>query len=322
MATIFKRGSRWAARVRVKGVSLSQSFVTKGQAQAWATQTEADILSGKYKGGTGKTLIDAIDRYLLEVVPKKKSRASETTMLESFKRQPFAELPLSKITTEMLAQFRDSELARVKASSVLRYLNLLSSVLETARLEWQWIHDNPAKNVKKPSQGRGRDRIFSDDEIERFVECVTRSGACTEIQRTIADVFLFAIETAMRASEIIGLEWSNIDGRAATLEDTKNNDKRIVPLSAKAVSILDGRRQFGRPFELKSHTLAVMFIKYCAECGIVGANFHDTRHTGITRMSKRLTPFELARAVGHRNMSQTLAYFTASADELADKLDG
>ena len=112
-----------------------------------------------------------------------------------------------------------------------------------------------------------------------------------------------------------------IDGRVATLPDTKNGDKRRVPLSSKAVDILNSRRQYARPFEIKRGTLAAMFTKYALEAGVKDANFHDTRHTAITRLARKLSPFELARIVGHRNLSQTLAYFNESAEQIAGKLD-
>jgi len=320
MATITKRGKKWQCRIRLKGISLSQVFITKTQAQTWATQTESAILSGQYDSGSEKTLADAMARYLEEVTPKKKSARFETVVLGALMRLDIAQCQLSKLSPEMLAQYRDSELQRVKPASVLRYMSLMGAVLETAVTEWQWLKENPAKRIKKPAQGKARDRIFTDDEIGQLCVFMGRDSANSTIQQTIIDCFLFAIETAMRASEIRLLEWSMIDGRVATLPDTKNGDKRRVPLSSRAVDILEPRRQFARPFDIKRGTLAVMFTRYCVQAGIEGACFHDTRHTAVTKLARRLSPFELARMVGHRNISQTLAYFNESAESMADKL--
>jgi integrase len=321
MATYTKRGKSWTARVRKRGIDESQTFSSKGQASAWANQLEADITSGAYYAGTRKTLVDAIERYKTEVTPAKKSADIETVILDMLARQAFANRSLSNITTAMIAEYRDAELQRIKPASVLRYLNVLSGVFEQARREWQWIAVNPCKDLKKPGQSRARDRIFTDDEIQRFLDTMGHKQAATEIQQGICDVFLFAIETAMRASEILGLEWDDIQGRTAILRDTKNSDKRTVALSTKAVEILDSRRDKPRPFGLKRGSLASMFRYYAKQAGIDGVNFHDTRHTAITRMAKKLSPFELARICGHRNMSQTLAYFNETADQIAAKLD-
>lgn len=321
MATITKRKQSWFAQVRRKGVSVSKSFRTKGQATAWATQVEADIMSGTYESGSDKTLHDAIVRYRDEVTLNKKSARAEIAILNVIDRASFASERVSDITTEMLAQWRDSELKRVKSSTVLRYIGVLSSMYETMRREWQWLTYNPCKDLKKPSSGQSRDRIFTDDEIQKILAELHHGDATTDVKQAIGDVFLFAIETGMRAGEILGLEWDRIDDRVATLPITKNGTKRQVPLSKRAIEILETRRHHKRPFDIKPGTLACSFGIYCTRAGVLDANFHDTRHTAITRLAKKLSPFELARIVGHRNLSQTLAYFNESADQIAEKLD-
>lgn len=321
MATITKRGKKWAVRIRMQGVSLSKSFLTKGQAQAWSTQTESAILTGSYDSPSEKTLGDAIDRYLREETPKKKSHINETAHLNMIRRQSICDPKLSHLTTEMLAKWRDEMSVRVQSSTARRYLTIVNSVLETCRKEWKWIAANPMKDVKKPAMNRPRDRIFTDEEVERFCDLMGGRPGTTYLQQSIIDCFLFALETGMRAGEITGLEWQDIECRVATLHDTKNGDKRKVPLSLEALRILDSRRIFSKPFGIKTRSLTTMFHHYMKYSGIDGATFHDTRHTAVTRLAKKLQPFELAKMVGHRNLSQTLAYFSASAEDLADKLN-
>ncbi|PIV87803.1 MAG: hypothetical protein COW48_09550, partial [Hydrogenophilales bacterium CG17_big_fil_post_rev_8_21_14_2_50_63_12] len=55
-----------------------------------------------------------------------------------------------------------------------------------------------------------------------------------------APVVRFAIETAMRQGEILGLRWEDVDlkTRVAVLHDTKNGERRVVPLSSAALSVL------------------------------------------------------------------------------------
>lgn len=52
---------------------------------------------------------------------------------------------------------------------------------------------------------------------------------------------LLALETAMRRGELLGLKWANVDlrRRVAHLPDTKNGDERDVPLSSRAVAVLE-----------------------------------------------------------------------------------
>ncbi len=321
MATLVKRGKRWTAQVYKRGIRKAKTFDTKGQASAWATQTEAEILAGSFHAGTDKTFLDAVERYRETVTSTKKSARSENYHLNMLSRLGFADKRLSDITSEDIAKVRDEKLKTLKTGTVRRYLSLLSSIFEYSKKEWGWITDNPCSQIKKPSGGKSRDRIFSDDEVSALLAAMNYGGPASEIQQTIADVFLFALETAMRAAEIVTLEWAMINGRVATLMDTKNGDKRDVALSSAALAILDKRRAFDKPFKVKTTTLSTLFGVYTAKAGIEGATFHDTRHTAITRMARKLTPFELARTVGHRNLSQTLAYFNETADQIAAKLD-
>ena len=323
MATLTKRGKSWLARVRKKGISISQTFPTKGMASAWATKTEADILSGNYKTGSEKTFAEAIERYAEEVTETKKSKSSEKYFLNTLMTHDMASIRVGDITTEMLAKYRNDALTRLKPASVLRYIGILSGVFEHMRTEWKWIDENPMTDLKKPQAGPGRDRIFTEDEISRVLDALGHNSACTDIQQAMGDTFLFAIESGMRAKEILGLEWDRVDTtrRFVTLPDTKNGDRRHVPLSKKAIEIIESRRDHDKPFNLKSNTLKVMFPIYLKRAGIDGACFHDTRHTAITRLAKKLIPLDLAKMAGHRRLDMTLHYYNEPVEDIAAKID-
>ena len=54
---------------------------------------------------------------------------------------------------------------------------------------------------------------------------------------------------------------------------------------------------------------------------IEGLTFHDLRHTAVVRLAKKLSPFELAKMVGHRDLKMTLnVYYQQDAEETAKKL--
>lgn len=320
MATFTKRNKSWFVQVSRRGFRLSKSFQTKGEATAWAAQVEHEIISGKYKTGSDKTFSDALDRYMDEVTPTKKASENERYLIAAIGKAPFCSVRITDVTPEMVAQFRDTLLKTLKPGSVQRYLGLVSAVFTIAQREWQWVHDNPVRMIKKPQSGPARDRIFSDDEIARILDELGHNGPSSEVQQAIGDAFLFALETAMRAGEIRELEWAWINGNVATLPRTKNGDKRNVPLSKKALAILETRRCFEKPFDLKPHTLSTTFSIKCKKAGVEGATFHDARHTAITRLAKLLQPFDLARMAGHRNMTMTLKYYNESAESIADKL--
>ena len=90
-----------------------------------------------------------------------------------------------------------------------------------------------------------------------------------------------------------------------------------MPLSALAGRVLD---DVGGSFGITVRQKDALFRKLCAKAGITGLNFHDSRHTAITRLAKKLTVLELARMVGHRDLNQLLVYYNESAEEIAKKL--
>jgi integrase len=325
MATIKKRGSSWFVQVRRQGVTKCASFSTKSAANAWATHTESEILSGKRRASTGKTLKEALERYEREVTPTKKGQPQELHRIKHLKALPFAEYKLEDVTTPILAAWRDERLKVIAANTFMREISIISSVYEQAKQEWHWATHNPAKDVKKPTQPTNRQRTLSDQEISKIMRYFGLDDNLETItlRQNIAMAVLFAVETAMRRSEILGLTWDriNLKSRVVTLPKTKNGDARQVPLSTKAVTILQRLEHLSKPFDLNKGTVSILFTRACVESGIEDANFHDLRHSAITRLAKKLTPWELCRSVGHRDMKSTLIYYNEKAENIAMKLD-
>lgn len=325
MAAISKRGDKWMARVRITGhPSKTKSFATKSKAQAWATQTEAEILAGIRQDDSSKTFADALDRYAAEVSPGKRGARWEIVRIEKFKRLPFACYPIGNIKTPILAKWRDDQLKTLKASSVNREMNLLSSIFEMARKEWQWISINPVRDVGRPSQPKHRERLFNQSEIQAICNGLGyRPEKPIETkQQIIAAAFMLGLETGMRRGEITGLSWDmvNIKRRFVSLAITKNEDARDVPLSPKAVELLESLRGFDRPFSVDSDTLSTLFRRACLAAGIADAHFHDARATALTRLSKIYNVMELARIIGHRDPRSLMIYYRETAESLAGKM--
>lgn len=76
----------------------------------------------------------------------------------------------------------------------------------------------------------------------------------------------------------------------------------------------------GGSFGLTASQKDSLFRKIRERAAIDGLNFHDARHTAITRLAKKLNPLELARMVGHKDLKMLLVYYNESADEIAKKL--
>lgn len=145
--------------------------------------------------------------------------------------------PIAKITTDDLVKWRDDRLKQIQRSSVRRDANVLSSLFKIARKEWKWIHESPMADLTMPPQAKHRDRRVSDDEIRRLVLASGWDESTpNNFTQQVIIAFLFALETAMRASEIKGLTWDRVCYVA--LLETKNATKRNVPLSKRAMELI------------------------------------------------------------------------------------
>lgn len=329
MATIVKRGDKYTARVRVKGNELSKTFASKTEAREWATQAEADINSRRL-GLTPKniTVGDLIRRYMNEVTPQKRGSRNECIRLGLILKTELANILVSELLPMHVAQWRDDRLKQVQSSTVARELSTVSSVFNYALKEWSLINDNPARKITRPKSNKARTRRPTDDEIHRIcLWCHYDDSTPPKLKKQrVALAFLFAIETAMRAGELCGLEWEDIDfnRRVAHLEMTKNGYSRDVPLSKAAIKLLHQLEQvnLSTVFDLDPDSLSTTFRRACRVCGISDLHFHDSRREALTRMSKKVNVMDLAKISGHRDIKILLnTYYAPDAANLADLLD-
>lgn len=310
---IRKRGDKWSAEIFVNGAREAKSFLTKGEARAWAEDRADALVRPKH------SLRDALTKYSKEVSPLKKGARWEHLRLNSLAgSMPVAGLELSAITTPQLAAWRDKRLTQVAPGTVRREMNLLASVFEQARREWRWIKASPLKDVRRPHNPPARRRGVEQDEIDRICLALGYEDhlPITTKSQEVAIAFLIGIETAMRASEILQAP-KCLKGRIVTLHDTKNGTSRRVPLSKRAIELMGKLKVF----TINSASLDALFRKAKKSCEIENLHFHDARSEALTRLSQKLDVLELAAMVGHSDPKSLLWYYAQRAEDTADKLD-
>lgn len=311
---------KWQAQIAVKGVRKAKSFPTKAAARDWAARQEYLVSIGEHEGAVG-VLRDLFDKYAREVSPKHKGARWEIVRLERFKKDELAGTRLADLTPAILGRWRDRRLSEVSPGTVIREMNLVSAVLTVARREWGLIQHNPMSDVRPPVKPPPRDRRVTDDEITALIE---HGGSDLSKQKARAvHAFRFAIETGMRAGELRGLTEETVDlkKRVAKLLDTKNGTSREVPLSSKAVELLEALPEAETYFDLTAANLDALFRKARDDAKIKGLRFHDSRHEAVTRLSRKLDVLSLARMIGHKDIKMLQVYYNESAEDLAKRLD-
>ena len=326
MASIQNRNNVWQVRIRIKGFpTLVRSFDSRKAAQVWANEKDNEQLRGIYRDESDAqktTLSHLIDRYLADVTPLMKGAAEDQYKLRAIQQRTLSSLPISKLTPTLLAQHRDLRLQAVSSGTVIRELAYISSVINHARREWGVNIPNPVALIRKPSSPQGRNRILKSEEMAALFAELTPCGRRSPWMQPIIEI---ALETAMRRGELLALQWKhiNLHEQVAILQTTKNGDRRIVPLSVRAVATFAAlpRNEDGRVFPMSSCAVSAAFDRAAERAGLIDLHFHDLRHTAITQMATKLPNLiELAAVSGHKSLKMLQRYYHPSPQALALKL--
>ncbi|HKQ26829.1 MAG TPA: site-specific integrase [Burkholderiales bacterium] len=311
------------ARVRMRGFPhLSKTFSRVTDAKKWIQDIEAAIRGGTAVSNEAArtTLREAFERYSREVTPRKKGRRREQERINTWKQHPLSVRFLAQLRGADFAEYRDQRRAEGKAENTVRIeLALISHLFEIARREWKMEGlRNPIKNVTMPAGSNRRERRLTPDEETALL---THLGG-----PYMASLASLAIETAMRRGELLALTWAdiNLQTGVARLHDTKNSERRDVPLSRRALEIL---KAFPRPialgtpvFPLTQDFVSHAFRQACKNAGIENLHFHDLRHEAVSRICEKLPMHEAMRVTGHKTPSMLMRYYHPKAEDLARKL--
>ena len=341
MASIVQRASGlWQAKVRKAGAKpVSRTFATKLQAREWAAAQEADIARGDWRDrriARRMTVTQLLNRYESDVLPGKKSRHVAKYHVARF-REDLGHLVLTALTGAALAEWRDARLRCVAAATVNRELSTLGGVLTWARKDLGLPIEHVVSAIRRPVQGRARDRRLEGDEEQRLLDALEdhagdvqgtkRAGAYRVGTRNpwMRPLVQIAIETAMRQGELLALTWDNMDLKTQTahLEDTKNGESRTVPLTCRAVAVLEAlpRPPGGRVFPLTAQAVELAWKRACKRAGIEGLHFHDLRHEATSRLFELgLNVMEVAAVTGHKDLRSLKRYTHIDPAHLARKI--
>jgi integrase len=105
------------------------------------------------------------------------------------------------------------------------------------------------------------------------------------------------------------------------LRDTKNGRPRFVPLSTRALAVLEGLPEVGSLFPFSNSWLRQTWRQTCRDARIEGLRWHDLRHEAISRMAEKgLDMLELMAISGHRTPIMLARYAHLRVSRLAAKL--
>lgn len=307
---------KWEAAVFVKGKRRAKAWPTKREAERWAADT-ADALENDKVGVSGKTMGDLLKRYLTEVTPTKLGARRETVALTRVMGdKALCAVPLEELAPRHIAAWRDRRLAQVSGSTVNREMNILSNAMHIARREWQWLTTEITKDVRRPKSNAPRQRLPTDDEIEAICHALGDRLVSGRVRLA----WLFALETGLRCGEICALQPGDVEGRVLTVRESKTDaGVRQVPMTSRAMEIWE---EAGGNFGLTSAQVDANFRRARKLAGVEDLHYHDSRAAALTKLSKVLSPLQLAKVAGHKDMQMLIStYYREDVADLVAKLD-
>lgn len=315
---------KFRVQVRKKGYpTVSKNFSRKTAAQRWAQQVEVEMNKGIFVSTSeaeSTTLNEMLDRYEQEVAPGKKSFNDIKSRIKLL-REHFGSLTIAALNATHIKDYREKRLEIRKGETVRKELGLLNRILVFAIQDCEIFlpRGNPMKNVRQPAKAKGRERRLSHGEEQQLM------AAAQEYGGYLPYIVMFALETGMRRSEIVRLQWRNInlDKRTARANDTKNYSDRVVPLSSVAIEILEQlpRDLQGRVFPMSADSVTQAFDRCRKRANISDLRFHDLRHEATSRFFERgLGIMEVSMITGHRDLAMLRRYTHLKPEDLAKKL--
>lgn len=230
----------------------------------------------------------ALDRYEREVTAKKKGEAQERTRIRQRKQTSLAGRSIASVRRSDIAAYRDARLAEGRSGSTAQLeLALLSNLYTIATRERGMVGlPNPVRAVRKPKAGRARNRRCDGDEKQRLLQ-----SARDVSFPWLALAIEIALETGMRLGEILALRWRDVEltMRTARLRDTTSGEDRTVPLSTRALAVLETtpRSLDGHLIPANALTSEHAFRRACTEAQIENLRFHDLRQEATSRFFER-----------------------------------
>ena len=324
-----KRGVRWRAFVKAHNRTFTKTFAKKQDAQRWTTELEAQLNAGTVVAPSARTVSDAIDRYMRDVLVRKAegTRLNQAAQLKWW-RHAIGDLKLDEVTPALLVEARD-ELSRGRsAATVNRYLAALSHVFTQCAGEWQWLRYHPMRGVvQRLKEPPGRVRYLDRDEIEDFLAACRQSS-----NSSLFPVVLIALSTGMRRGEILGLRWKDVslERRLIVLSKTKNRERRGIPITEQVLESLMSLQRYTHTDLLfpsstvppKPLDIRAPFNRALTAAGIEEFRFHDLRHTCASYLAMNgASEREIAEVLGHKSLSMVKRYSHLSREHLRGVLE-
>ena len=308
---LYKRGKVWHMSFVYKNRRYRKSTETEDRrlAQRIYDRVKGEIAEGKWferLPGEEKTFAEMMEKYLREYSARNKAPKSyiRDKSLADHLLDSFGDLTLTEITSNLISDYKTKRRDEGAApKTVNNELMLMNHAFNLAIKEWEWIKENPVSKVSKEK---------FNNLIERWMTYEEEENLLRHSIEWLRPILILGIETGLRQSELLNLQWPQVDlfKKTLTILEQKNKSKDTLPLSEKALEMLKARVKVrhiksnfvffnGNGNRIDARDLLRAFYSATKRAGLQGLRWHDaTRHTFATRLVQGGTDIYTVQKLG------------------------
>ncbi len=361
MARIYKRGKIWYLDIRVKGRRIRRRVGTSKKVAELALK-DAEVKVARHEFGFVRKdiIIDKLLELFLEYSQANHRPGTARrfrAVVDNFRHFLDANTGitfLSEITPETIEQYKiyrkdpDSNsfnnrpaksgkdtkptLKRVTPDTINFELKTLTNIFNRA-INWGYLTENPVREVKKLKVSNSKPvRFLTVEECRRLLD------ACPE---DMYPIFFTYLNTGMRKSELINLEWDDIDFKRKKIKIQwkefwqPKSGEREIPMNQGLYDLLLRLRKendkslkssFVFPHSDGSRIrikLREKMIEIANKAKIKNlTRLHSLRHTFASHLVMKGVDLPTVKELmGHANIQTTMIYSHLAPDHLADAVD-
>lgn len=276
---------------------------------------------------------DSIDRLLKSYLETSKTYKAHLTVAYEQKRLEdfFGWMHvdnLRDISSQHILDYINHKSKKLSAVTVNRYIDNIKTFFKfVSEFNTQYLGQNPATKIKKIKVAKHIPRYLSLEEIKAIRE------VCPETFRPVFETYL---HTGMRKSELIYLEWQDIDFKKKEIiirpkKDFTPKDKepRIIPIDeslCKTLKALQNGNKSGYVFghangKAYKHNLNRVLTDVVRKAGIKEkVDFNILRHTFASYVTQEAGIAAAAELLGHSNIRLTHDYYAHLTNEYKSKI--
>ncbi len=342
--SIIKRGNRYSIIMNLQDSSGNRErkwesgFTTKRQAEKrlgeLLTQIETGLNVAASHTAFGQFLNEWLERYV--------SKRVRGSTMNGYRQRAkhivggLGDVSMVDLRPDHLIEYYDSKLSNLSGSTLTKHHHLIVDCLSDA-IKWNLVTRNVGIAVEPPRAPKKEMKALSTGETHRFLDNCT-----TEPWRTI---FHTLIWTGIRRSELLGLQWNDLDldmafmtirrslvrlqnGTYVPDEPKTSSGARSLDLAPSTCLLLKQRRAdqerdvellgipssqanfvFGHPdgTPRTPSTVTQQFRRIASRAGLSGVRLHDLQHTHASLMPQHGTDIKtISTRLGHSSVAFTM----------------